>query len=99
MYFYIYEYIYILPFQTKNGKQKPRRFSLIRLTFAYHANGSYPFANRLNGFNGLNGLNGVNGLNGSIHLQSKKCINNVLIYLQKICINLKFLGTNVVINL
>ncbi len=42
-----------------NGKRKrkPRRFSFIRLPFAYRANGSYPFANGSYPFaNGLNGL-------------------------------------------
>jgi hypothetical protein len=41
-----------------NGKQKPKQFSLIRLPFAHQVvcpyvdeetDGSYPFANRLNG--------------------------------------------------
>ncbi len=32
-----------------NGKRKPRRFSLIRLPFVNRTNGSYPFANGLNG--------------------------------------------------
>ncbi len=53
--------------QTKNGKRKPRQFSLICFPFAHHVNVSlsfvrlltkkqtkvYPFANRLNGLNGL----------------------------------------------
>jgi hypothetical protein len=30
-------------FQMGNGKQKPRRFSLIRLPFSHHANGSLSF--------------------------------------------------------
>ncbi len=51
-----------------NGKWKTRRFSLIRLSFVHHAkgfglcrfaneetNGSYPFANGLNGFTYLFG--------------------------------------------
>jgi hypothetical protein len=43
----------MLMFQTENGKRKPGRFSLIGLPFAHPANGSYPFANGLNGLNGL----------------------------------------------
>ncbi len=53
---FIYIPIYILPFQTENGKRKPRRFSLILLPFAHRANGSYPFANGLNGLEGLGHL-------------------------------------------
>jgi hypothetical protein len=59
--------MYILPSQTKGRKQKRRRFSLIRLPFAHpgkwkfvvytftvdETNGSYPFANKLNGLMGL----------------------------------------------
>ncbi len=53
----MYIYIYIV----SNGKQKPRQFPLIRLPFVHRANfvvspfvdketnGSYPFANGLNG--------------------------------------------------
>ncbi len=39
-----------------NGKRKPRRFSLIHLSFAHRANGSlssYPFANGQNELKGL----------------------------------------------
>jgi hypothetical protein len=43
---YLYLYLYSA---VSNGKRKPRRFSLIRLTSAHRANGSYPFANGLNG--------------------------------------------------
>ncbi len=39
----------MLPFQTKNGKRKPRRLSLIHLLFAHRTNGSNPLANGLNG--------------------------------------------------
>jgi hypothetical protein len=51
--------------QTENGKQKHRRFSLIHLLFSHHTNrsllflylqetnGSYPFANGLNGLTHL----------------------------------------------
>jgi hypothetical protein len=46
MYIYIYPYIYIymLLFQTENGRRKPRLFSLIRLSFAHHADGSLSFS-------------------------------------------------------
>jgi hypothetical protein len=58
-------YMYMLPFLTENGKRKPRRFSITCLPIAYRANaslsfvrlltkkkqnGSFPFANGLNGF-------------------------------------------------
>jgi hypothetical protein len=39
----IFIFTYMLPFQMKNGKQKPRRFSLIRSPFARRANGSSSF--------------------------------------------------------
>ncbi len=39
--------IYILPFQMKNGKQKPRQFFLIRLPFPYRSNGSLLFVHLL----------------------------------------------------
>jgi hypothetical protein len=35
--------------ETLNGKRKTRRFSLIRLPLTHRENGSYPFANGLNG--------------------------------------------------
>ncbi len=41
---HIYLYIYSV---VSNGKRKPRRFSLIHLSFAHRANGSYPFADGL----------------------------------------------------
>jgi hypothetical protein len=63
IYMYVYTYIYIA---ISNGKSKPRRFSLIRLPFAYLTTEicrlsvcwrknkrSYPLANGLNGLNGL----------------------------------------------
>jgi hypothetical protein len=46
LYLYVYIYtvhIYMLLFQTENGKRKPRQFSLIHLPFAHHANGSLSF--------------------------------------------------------
>ncbi len=59
--------------QTENGKQKPRRFSFIIYRclsckrkfvicpFVEETNGSYPFANRINGLNGLAHLLGGGG--------------------------------------
>ncbi len=41
IYIHIYFYKYILPFQSENGKKKPRRHSLIRSPFAQRANGSF----------------------------------------------------------
>ncbi len=52
---YMYIYIYLYPHTVlyicyrSNGKRKPRRFSLICLPFVHNTNGSYPFANGLNG--------------------------------------------------
>ncbi len=47
-----------------NGKRKPRRFSLIRLPFAHLANGSLSFVRLFRRTNGsypfANGLNGQN---------------------------------------
>ncbi len=40
---FIYIYIYIMPYEVKIGKQKLRRFSYIRLSFAHRANGSLSF--------------------------------------------------------
>jgi hypothetical protein len=37
----------MLPFQTENGKSKPRQISLLRLPFAYRANGSLSFVHLL----------------------------------------------------
>ncbi len=37
----------MLPFQTENGKQKPRQFFLIRLLFSNSANGSLSFVRLL----------------------------------------------------
>ncbi len=34
----------MLLFQTENGRRKPRLFSLIRLSFAHHADGSLSFS-------------------------------------------------------
>jgi hypothetical protein len=46
--FYIYNiYVYMLPFQTENGKWKPWRFSLIRIPFHHRANGSFSFVRLL----------------------------------------------------
>jgi hypothetical protein len=42
IYIHIYIHIYIYA-AFSNGKRKPRRFSLIRIPLAQHANGSLPF--------------------------------------------------------
>jgi hypothetical protein len=57
----------MLSFHTKNGKQTPKLFSLICLSFAHRENGSLLFVRLLTKItnisspfaNGLNGLNGV----------------------------------------
>jgi hypothetical protein len=47
-------YIYMLPYQRENRKLKPRKIFIDRLPFSACANGSYPFANGLNGLKRLN---------------------------------------------
>jgi hypothetical protein len=69
IYIYLYDYIYIyilISAAVSRGKWKPRQFDLIRVPFAHRANvnvvcpfafketnGSYPFANGLNGLSHL----------------------------------------------
>ncbi len=82
---YIYIYINMFSFQSENRKRKPRRFSPICLPFAHRAmkvcclsvvyeetNGSYPFANRLNGL-ALQCKQGIL----MVHLTPRRCITYV----------------------
>ncbi len=57
-------HVYMLLFQTENGKRESRHFlpllvmqtEVVCLFLNEETNGSYPFANRLNGLNRLNGF-------------------------------------------
>ncbi len=53
---YVCVYIYAAVSNVKRKAEAQESFSLIRFPFTHCVNGSYPFANWLNGINGLNGL-------------------------------------------